>query len=272
MASRGSGKSRGRAAERALSQWKELNERRRAYLEAVYSEDQKEEAFQRSAWSRGERTAPADEGRWVLYGSRLIDDPPLRIALNMKGLVDGGTGSTFAALAARGLLRTRKSLMRVRLGNQAGHVEVLHVRMTTKGRAAVRAGTEEPPPEGCLPGETKLPTGTLRAWHWRALTRAYAAGEEGLPSDYGGDYDGIGWRTWRRLVNYRDGALVREREVGPPWGPGPGYLLFMTDAGHRFYEERWEEYRQRYPRINAPHPSGRKLQDTKLSPRDEQVR
>jgi hypothetical protein len=148
--------------------------------------------------------------------------------------------------------------------------------LTRKGRAAVRATiraattdsiyeyllTEDLPveelSEGCLPAETKLPPGPLRAWHWRALIlayEAYAAGERGLSSKYGGEYAGIRERTWRRLENYRDGALVVERETGTPWRPGPAYILSITEAGRKFYEERWEEYRRRYPRVEAQRPS-----------------
>jgi hypothetical protein len=243
---------------KALSRWLELNERQRIYLEAAYREDQKEEAWQRSAWSWGGRAAPADEWRWILYGSPLIDATPLRTALKTKDLVDAGTGSTFAALADRGLLLTRKAWMQVRLGNRIGDVEVLYVRMTTKGRAAIRAGIEEPPPEGCLPGETKLPVGTLREWHWRALARAYAAGEEGLEED-GGYYGRAGWRTWLRLRDYKNdrdgfGGLVETRRVKFNATGSSDYRLFLTPDGVRFYRERWEEYRKRYPGVEAPQP------------------
>jgi hypothetical protein len=43
----------------------------------------------------------------------MVDETPLRRAPKEKGLVDGGTGSTFAALASRDLLMTRTSLMGV---------------------------------------------------------------------------------------------------------------------------------------------------------------
>lgn len=249
---------------RALSRWLELNERQRAYLASVYRVDQEEEEWQRSAWSRGWERRPADEWRWILYGSPLIDDTSLRRALKTKGLVDSGTGSTFAALADRGLLLTRKAWMWVRIGNRIGDVEVLYVRMTTKGRAAVRAGIEEPPPEGCLPGETKLPAGTLREWHWRALAKAYAAGEEGLEGDGGGYYGRTGWRTWLRLRDYKNdrdgfGGLVQTRRVKFNAAGYDDYRLFLTPDGGRFYRERWDEYRRRYPDVDAPDPNPRIL-------------
>lgn len=290
MTNRGSGKvstARGRGEQRAgsgslvsrdLTRWLDFNERQRAYLAAVYREDQQEEARQRSAWARGTKAAPAEEWRWVLYGSPVVDETRLRSALKEVRLVDRGAGSTFAALADRGLLLTRKALVRVlQFVGATGDVEVLYARMTKKGRAAVRAAIRAASedsvhsflnkdslptvdlPKGCLPGETKLPAGTLRVWHWRGLARTYAAGEKGLPSEYGGDFSGIRERTWRRLESYRDGALVIGKESGTPWGapwgPEPAYILSITEAGRRFYEERWEEYRQRYPEVEVPRPS-----------------
>ena len=49
--------------------------------------------------------------------------------------------------------------------------------------------------------------GTLKEWHWRALAKAYAAGDEGLEGEYG-VYGRIGERTWQRLLEYKWGALV----------------------------------------------------------------
>ncbi len=142
--------------------------------------------------------------------------------------------------------------------------DVLYLRMTTKGRQVARAGLAEPPPEGTLPNESRLPPGTLRRWHWRALAQAYAAGGEGLTSDIAGDYGRIGWRTWLRLRDYQNkaggfGGLVEERVAGMrpgPFNPGQEHRLFVTADGRRFYEERREEYRQRYPEVDAPDPRG----------------
>lgn len=165
--------------------------------------------------------------------------------------MDRGTGSTFAALADRGLLLTRHARVRVVLGGQTGTVEVLYVRMTTLGRRVARTGLGEKAPE-------KLPVGGLREWHWRALAKAYAAGERGLDDEGGASYGRVGWRTWLRLRDYRSkahglGGLVEERKVGYA-GRSFDHRLFVTADGRRFYRERWEEYRQRYPEVEAPFP------------------
>lgn len=225
--------------------WDGLNERQRAYLEAVYREDREEEAYQRSAWSRGGRAQAASAWRWILYGSPLVGATSLRTSLQGKGLVDEGTGSTFAALADRGLLQTRKASEPVAVAGRIGYVEVLYVKMTTKGRVVVRVGTFEPPLEGCLPGEAKLPAGTLKEWHWRALAKAYDAGEDGV------DYyaPGVGWRTWERLLGYAAlgyGPLVQRRDDRRY---GISEVVVIGPGGERFVEERREEYARRYPSV-----------------------
>ncbi len=79
--------------------WRELNYRQRAYREAVYRADQDAEAWERSAWSRGWERRPADQWRWLVYHSEFSK---IRERLLRQGMVDEGTGSTFAALAGRG--------------------------------------------------------------------------------------------------------------------------------------------------------------------------
>ena len=237
-------------ATKAHARWSELNDRQRAYLEAVYRADQDAEAWERSAWSQGRERRPADVWRWLLYGSPLVDSS-LQLALATSGLVDRGTGSTFAALEGRGLLLTRHARMHVVLGKWSGMVEVLYVRMTAPGRKVVRAGLGEKAPQ-------KLPAGGLREWHWRALAKAYGAGEEGLDHEGGVDYGRIGWRTWLRLRDYQSkahglGGLVEEKLVGFS-GPSSVHRLFITVDGRRLYRERWEEYRERYPDVEAPFP------------------
>lgn len=169
--------------------------------------------FSRGAWAR-----PADEWRWILYGGPLLDETPLRISLQTKGLV-----------------------------------EALYVRLTTAGRQAARAGLGGTTPK-------KLPPGTVREWHWRALAKAYTVGEGGIADSGGSSYGRIGWNSWRRLRDYACGGyrdLVEERPV-KPYTTGAfsesSHRLFLTADGRRFYEKRFEEYRGRYPDVEARAP------------------
>ncbi|MEW6638348.1 MAG: hypothetical protein AB1425_16210 [Actinomycetota bacterium] len=238
----------------AAEAWEALGDRQRAYLEAAYREDQRAEDFERSAFSRGLSRRPADEWRWIPYGSSLVGSF-LQAALKVRGLVYKGTGSTFAALRDRGLLLTRHRSVPVRLGKLAGNAGVLDVRMTRKGRGVARATLGEEAPK-------KPPPGTLEEWHRRALARAYAAGKDGLPDDGGGYYGKVGRRTWLGLRDYRskrDGyrGLVEGRHVAPCKAgtfSESSHRLFVTPDGERFYRERWAEYRKRYPKVDAPAP------------------
>ncbi len=83
-------------------------------------------------------------------------------------------------------------------------------------------------------------------WQWRALAKAYAAGDEGLEGEYG-VYAHIGERTWQRLLEYKAGALVIE---GPlvdntdlyPFGRR-GRWLHITAAGRALYAREGSRYR-----------------------------
>jgi len=93
-------------AERLSAMWAELNERQRAYLRALYDCDQAEERARRQMAARGHWSrAQASEWRWVMYEPVSLPSA-LYSALRTAGLVDPGTGSTWAALRDRGLVRT----------------------------------------------------------------------------------------------------------------------------------------------------------------------
>jgi hypothetical protein len=103
-------------------------------------------------------------------------------------------------------------------------------------------------------GERRLPPGTLREWHWRALARAYAAGAEGVEIS-GAGYGRIGWRTWLRLIGYSNkatgyGGLVEEQRAAPTME----HRVFLTDDGLRFYRELWAAHGVRYPDAETPDP------------------
>jgi hypothetical protein len=155
----------------------------------------------------------------------IIGDPGSALWRRIKklDLVDQGTGSTFSALADRGLVSVQWH--RVNVHGQG----VPHLRMTTNGRKLARSWTGvkayKPPAAG-----------TLKEWHWRALAKAYAAVDEGLKGEYG-VYGRIGERTWQRLLEYKWSALVEER---PRRHLGyPVRRLFITAHGRALYHAEW---------------------------------
>lgn len=181
------------------ARWKELNERQGASLQAIYAIDQAKEQDQHRAWRRGERPAKATTWRWIQY----TGDTMLRDRLHTAGgLVDPGTGATFAALEQRGLIEAKYENEPGLFGEPA---VVPYVKITPTGRRVVRAALGEQ-------RERKPPAGTLQEWHWRALVLAYTRRPAGVQSA-GIHYGRIGWNTWRRLRDYKWGALVSASEI-----------------------------------------------------------
>jgi len=112
------------------------------------------------------------------------------------------------------------------------------------------AGLGEKAPE-------KLPAGACGSGtggRWRRPTPS--ASEASLADEGGVSYGRIGWRTWLRLRDYHSkahglGGLVEERKVGYA-NRSFVHRIFVTADGRRFYREHWEEYRKRYPDVEAP--------------------
>src|SRR6266852_403686 len=92
--------------------WGDLNERQQEYLQAIFEVDQEQEADEHSMWTRGGRTRPAREWRWIEYG--MFDGMPTSLysKLYLRNLIDEGTGSTFNALEARNLITCKYTNIR----------------------------------------------------------------------------------------------------------------------------------------------------------------
>jgi hypothetical protein len=214
-----------------------LNVRQRAYLQAIFQTDQAVEADMRSIpFSPSYNRPKASEWRWMEYSEPIpiINKPASRLyaAIKKTSKIDQGTGSTFIALADRGLIQAA----------ERGPDRYTHIRLTPTGRKLVRSWTG-------AKAYKAPPAGTLREWHWRALANVYAAGDAGLP-------DAENWispNTWRRLSDYKRGALVRQRRVGHDWS-SDAWRYFITAAGRGLYEEQWQRHHELYPYVEAPEP------------------
>ncbi len=221
--------------------WAGLNERQQVYLQAVYEVDQAQEADMKWLGSQGRWTnTPASEWRWMAYNA---SGAALLRKIKDAGYVDQGTGSTFEALERRGLV-----LCKYEPGSFGG--PILFVQITKAGRKLVRETLAIAPAK-------KLPVGTLKEWHWRALCRAYVRGEQGLPydSDLGDGFGYVSWKTCLRLRDYRvkgqERGLIREGRYNEPFG------LVITDFGREYYRDNWQHYRELYPEVDAPAPGGK---------------
>jgi len=213
-----------------------LNDRQRAYLLAIFDTDQAVEADMRSIpFSPFQDRPKASEWRWMEYCEPipLIGKAASRLyaAIKKASKIDQGTGSTFDALAARGLVQVQPR----------GADGYPHLRITPAGRRLVRSWTG-------AKAYKAPPAGTLKEWHWRALALAYRAGEKGLADE---DH-WIGSNTWRRLETYKWGALTEQRHV-----PGAAYSdwrTYITANGRALYEREWARYHELYAEVDAPPP------------------
>jgi hypothetical protein len=122
-----------------------LNERQRAYLRAVYIEDQRREEGQRRTGG-----LPAAKWRWIEYGpigAKYLDNPGgflLRHQLDRDGLVDPGTGATWASLTSRGLVQSKECFTGFVDLRGTRRINSLLLRMTTDGRKVCRLANGEP--------------------------------------------------------------------------------------------------------------------------------
>ena len=239
--------------------WDSLNARQRAYMQAIYETDQEQEEMERARAAHTKRSLPASEWRWIRHWtSPFTGDTPLKQRLRAVGLVDPGTGATFEALETRGLIE---------VDYEGYDRSVPLIKITPLGRKLVRSALD-------LKASTnRLPVGTLREWHWRALAAAYQAGDEGLP-DTGGGYGHIGWNTWLRLRDYRmhgkamplaeeicgsydyreDGTCCFVRSRFRFAGYDEETRMCITAHGQQYYRDTWQRYHTLYPDVDAPEP------------------
>ena len=122
-----------------------LNDRQRAYLLAVYAEDQRREKTH-----RGPHSPPASTWRWIEYGpvgAKWLDNSSgflLRRQLERSGLVNQGTGATWQTLADRGLVKRKHVHTGFADARTGRPLFSLLVQMTAEGRKVARVITGEP--------------------------------------------------------------------------------------------------------------------------------
>ncbi len=233
--------------------WDDLNERQQTYLKLIYEYDQIQERNEKRRSARDWNSLPARVWRKIEYADTYSGHTPLKQSIKDAGMVDHGTGSTFKALRDRGLIQASWTHL---LSNE------VDIWLTANGRKLVRSALN-------ITARTTLPVGTLREWHWRALCRAYLAGDAGVGYDVDTG-DGFGYVTWNtslRLREYRyhgeERPLIAEKRFpGEHIDTVAGYNFKMgytsrtciTDFGKWYYQENWQRYREMYPEVKAPEP------------------
>jgi hypothetical protein len=214
-----------------LEIWQTLNERQQHYLTAIYRVDQEKESYRKSLGADGNffDRKPAREWRKIHYYSAnpfLSSRSRLQQEIGADH-IDEGTGSTFEALAARGLIEVNRAT---------------HIWLTKQGRAVARAGLNERP--------ARKPKGAFSFSTWNALKTAYDAGKEGLQQHSSFClYGKSAWATWVRLRDHKLRLVAERRD-----GPAGDYRLYITDAGRTFYEANLAVHQQLYPELYEEKP------------------
>lgn len=234
----------------AESEWKELNARQRAYMVAIFREDQRREAEARLSQTASKQLGGAAEWRKIPF--TIQADPAftgyteVQARLRDGGHLDAGAGATLQALARRALIAISVDQVEVA---PLGFVPRTLVELTRHGRAVVRVGLREPTPQ-------RRPTHLLSEWLWRCLVMVAQAGEEGLSTDRlqgkSRFYLGTGYRPQGRLSRgYIDLVTVQE-----PTGDQSNVAerrWKLTDRGRDHMAKHVATYRELYPAIRVDH-------------------
>lgn len=239
-----------------------LNKRQRHYLLAAYQLDQQIEHQRRRDFARGmpgpERTPAAvwramPYGRWqykVLEGK---PPTPLHQLLDPE-LVSPGTGSTWKALAERGLVEISDRTIWFPGMSPREQYELSHVSLTRAGRKLVREllGEVRPP----RPQKPK-PPGLLPYLAWRALAAAYAQEPRGLVAEREGTesfgrvlYGGM-------LFAWLESLLAPGLLAAQPVGSVAPACYYLTAEGRAYchqYYQYFQVNQAAHPRVAAELP------------------
>lgn len=239
-----------------------LNERQRHYLLAAYQLDQQIEHQRRRDFARGrpdpERT-PAAVWRAMPYGRwqhRVLEGKPptpLRELLDPQ-LVSPGTGSTWKALAERGLVELSDRTICFPGMARRESYDLPHVRLTRAGRKLARAllGEVRPP----RPQKPTPPPGVLPLLAWRALAAAYAQEPHGLGAGREGTGGSGRVLDGNMLLAGLEPLLVPGFLAARPAGSDMPASYCLTPAGRAYYHQYFRVNQTAHPRVAAelPHP------------------
>ncbi|MGW0672552.1 hypothetical protein [Streptomyces sp. NPDC002746] len=213
-------------ASRAQQAWNTLNNRQQTYMTVLYDHDQAVEAARAQDAAGGYfDDAPASMWRRIDVvgpGSKLTS---VQRALARHDVRDDGAGSTLQALQRHGLIEVHDETVETRRGKS----RTVQVTLTRAGRAAVRAGTQEPGRR--RPGE-------LSEYAWERLVKLWRADPGTV-------------RIWG--YNTEAALVTRPKE---PYAEGKLGEYRITEAGREHYRSRWARYAKLFPAVAAPDPDG----------------
>lgn len=232
----------------AVAAWASLNERQRVYLGEIMRDDRMTAT---EMWMRRLQRMPVPRSaEWRRLPLAFKGAPTqtgytrLQERLRRRGVHDPGTGPTVHALARRGLVVVTEDVVHDPV---AGEVVRVLVEITRRGRAAARAGLDEPV-------EVDHEPHLLSEWLWSVLVRVAAVEPDGLPED----------RLAGRALFFL-GVGYRSAAGGPPSRGLIASVAVLAAGGTHVEEFRWrltdlgrqhlaafaDLYRRRYPRVDC---------------------
>ncbi|MFV2178010.1 helix-turn-helix domain-containing protein [Actinomadura sp. LOL_016] len=223
----------------AVERWESLNGRQRVYLGEIMRDDRMTEV---EIWMRRARhlpVPPAAQWRKLPFALRapadLVGYTRLQERLRARGVHDPGAGSTLHSLARHALLTVSEDQVDI---PGVGAVSRVLVELTRAGRAAARAGLEEPREPG-------PPEHLLSEWLWRTVVRIIEAGPGGLAENsLAGKapfYLAVGYKPAPRAHASR--GFIESRPVMAPDGTHVReYRWHLTELGKRHVLEYSHQY------------------------------
>jgi transcriptional regulator with XRE-family HTH domain len=232
----------------ALATWESLNERQQIYLGEIMRDDRMTET---EMWMRRvQRLSVPRTAEWrrlplaLKAAPSLTGHTRLQERLRRRGAHDPGAGQTVHALARRGLLIVTEDVVEHPVVGEVGRVLV---EITRRGRAAARAGLDEP-------GEPDHGAHLLSEWLWGVLARVAAAEPVGLHDDRLAGrslfYIGVGYSG--RTGGQPSRGFVDSVAVMAPGGTHVAeYRWRLTSLGRGHVVEYLDVYRDLYPRVDT---------------------
>ncbi|GAB3841121.1 hypothetical protein [Hymenobacter jeollabukensis] len=230
----------------------QLNERQQLYLVAAYRLDQELEQEHKHDYVRGRAPVPAAEWRLIPYGrwKHRLGAPATELRQRIEQheapgtrLVDPGAGSTWKALAERGLVEIEERVVVDDPHPRIGY-SLPYIRLTRKGRRLVRQLTGEQRPPAPRRAKPQQPEGLLPQQVWRALVLAYQQDAEGVALDtvdrFHACYARIPANSFEWLEQL--GLVDAGPRTAGPAGQWP-VSYHVTESGRDYY--------QRYYRVNT---------------------
>lgn len=213
----------------------DLNDYQRAMLRAIFDTDQVRESYYRSRARRDGISLNGSTWRWMAYNTSNGIDSELKSVLRSADLIRSDIASIWQ------VLETQK-LIQVRSATNASGQAIPEIQITPTGRAFIHSwfGSRTRKPQ---------PKGLLVEHQWAALMLVWQAGENGIDTtELIARCGGFGsLPTIHRLITYTPLPLIEQ------FGPLNRWYR-ITDYGRSHYRAHWQNYRERYPLVDAPSP------------------